>query len=58
MDAPIKNKPVADEVTKTSSARPLHAPKLATEFEIRDSIAAVRDLIETFLNAGVFADLT
>lgn len=46
MDASIKNKSVADEGTKTSSARLLHAPKLATEFEIRDSIAAVRDALD------------
>jgi hypothetical protein len=46
MDAPIKNKSVADEGTKTSSARPRNAPKLATEFEIRDSIAAVRDALD------------
>jgi hypothetical protein len=46
MDAPIKNKSVADEGTKASSARPLHTLKMATELEIRDSIAAVRDALD------------
>ena len=46
MGAPNKNKYVADKGTKGSPAQPLHSQKMATELEIRDSIAAVREALD------------